>query len=390
MKKSLLLLIASLAAVSACVYPYNPEVEVSEEHIPVIEGDILVGGTSRVRMSYMQPLGAGHYFFAPPEVSSVWVEDMFGRVYPGKVSQETVSFQEFEVDTRSAGDGVSFRLHVDMEGNSFVSDWQQVLEPPVIEDIKFAKDTNFVYVNVDMSAPEGSDGLVGLDFSEAWSFHAPYEADLLFDPETLSIIDLMFHPELRGSYHRYCYQNFHQATAVLVDASTMGNAVRDFTFQTFLRTDERIQEKYFIELSARSLSPETYRYMKHLEEASSVGGDLFSPDPGDMAGNLVCETDERIRVLGFVTASRITKMKKQMDHNLRAEYYVRPPLPELREIEPENYLMYYRDMQFVPINEVSDYSDGGMPRLVIKWGPLRCVDCVAAGGTLEKPEMWED
>ena len=45
----------------------------------------------------------------------------------------------------------------------------------------------------------------------------------------------------------------------------------------------------------------------------------------------------------------------------------------------------YYNASFRPVLEV-ETEDGSE----IGWGPLSCIDCVAAGGTKEKPDFWDE
>ena len=78
MKKFAITALAALL-VSACVYPYKPELEEKDlEKQLVVDGKILVGGTSTITVNYLQPLSASS---AGIPLAEAWVEDDKGNKY---------------------------------------------------------------------------------------------------------------------------------------------------------------------------------------------------------------------------------------------------------------------------------------------------------------------
>ena len=170
---------------------------------------------------------------------------------------------------------------------------------------------------------------------------------------------------------------------VLVDYSKyLGTKVNGATVQRFSRTDSRNHKKYSIQMRARNLSKEAYEYINYVQDVASGGSNLFTPDPGTMEGNLHCETNPEKKVMGLVQAACATSSRAFLDS--RYLKYVAPDESLLVIVPEEEYPYYYNDRGYRPVkNIVRDEQSG------VGWGPERCINCIVAGGTQEKPDFWE-
>ena len=80
MKNLFLTYFLFLITLSSCVYPYNVDLEDEQKYIPVLEGDIIVGGVSTVNLSTVTSL----YDIDPYQGvirGRVRIEDESGRTY---------------------------------------------------------------------------------------------------------------------------------------------------------------------------------------------------------------------------------------------------------------------------------------------------------------------
>ena len=151
--------------------------------------------------------------------------------------------------------------------------------------------------------------------------------------------------------------------------------------KSFPRTDSRNHRKYSILVKAFALSREAYDFNRQLEEMSEIGGDLFTPDPGALPSNVVCESNPEKKAMGMVLAGTVCSKRTFFT----STYYIqRAPVADFVDVASADYEYYYNELNYRPIQKVSGdngYFNG--------WGPHRCINCVEAGGTLEKPDFWE-
>jgi hypothetical protein len=127
-----------------------------------------------------------------------------------------------------------------------------------------------------------------------------------------------------------------------------------------------------------------------MNEVSNIQGDLFSPNPSAMRGNLRCEQDSTELVLGYVGVCQTTMTRAFFEgtryYTGRVDNSVRffPNLSEPLEAESnEKGYDYFYMLGNRPLYLVAD--ENGDEKM--QWAPRRCVDCTVHG-TKNKPSYW--
>ena len=271
-------------------------------------------------------------------------------------------------------ENVQYRLTVIADNKTYRSDWIEPTAPPEITDVNFTADNTQVYVRVSLEDHGQGSGYASASFEEIWKFHTDYVRLYGYIPETNSVHMLMYPDES----HIWCWRKNILGYSYNIDYSALDGVVKDYSIFHFLRTSDRNHQEYNIRVKVWNLTPEQYRFRKILEENESIGGDLFSPEPGEVRGNVYCEDDENEKVFGYVNVSRVA-MK---DAKLNSRYDLWTAPKSLIEVAPEDYLDFYNN-GYNPVEQIPS-AEGGM---VVGWGLGRCYDCVLAGGTLEKPSF---
>ena len=150
----------------------------------------------------------------------------------------------------------------------------------------------------------------------------------------------------------------------------------------FRRTDSRNHKKYSIRVRARNLSKQAYEYINYVQDVTSGGSSLFTPDPGTMEGNLHCESDPEKRVMGLVHAACADTRRAFLDS--RYLIWIKPDESMLVIVAEEDYDYFYNKRNYRPVKSIIRDGESG-----IGWGPERCINCIVAGGTQDKPDFWE-
>ena len=108
-----------LVVAAGCVYDYEPEdgdIQGLDSPLVVIDGDIIVGGITRVKVGLTQSLTEEEEVV--PLGASVWVEGEMGEVLSGRMVDDGMN--EFEVDTRDLGLQGRYRLGVSIPGRESI------------------------------------------------------------------------------------------------------------------------------------------------------------------------------------------------------------------------------------------------------------------------------
>lgn len=374
MKKIAITALAALL-VGACVYPYKPELEEKDlEKQLVVDGKILVGGTSTITVNYLQPLSGAS---SGIPLAEAWVEDDKGNKYYPQEGLTRGSY--FTIDTPEGAADAQYRTVVKCDAETYVSAWLTPDPAPEITDIHFTADEGYVHVLVDLDTHMERPGNYGFMYEETWEFHSDYYPELFINPETWEYYQPM------GGYPFYwCFRSAVSQGLVLLGTETLqtqDGVIRSVPVKSFPRTDSRNHRKYSIKVKAFALSDEAYDFNRQLEEMAEVGGDLFTPDPGALPSNVVCESNAGKKAMGMVLAGIVSSKRVFFT----STYYIRhTPVVDFVDVAPADMYTYYYELNYRPVQKVAGeqaYFNG--------WGPHRCINCVEAGGTLEKPDFWE-
>lgn len=378
MKKYVIYILVALA-VSACIYPYDAEPAGEVPERLVISGDILIGEMTQVDLGYVMPLSTSAYELRKAEApeATVTVESDNGQSYRGVRGKDG----RYTVDTRNAPDNARYRLAVKLaDDREYTSPWSGVNQAPEIVDLWYEVDDENMRLFCTL---DGRDSLWNFcwDYEEVWEYHAYFMPDVLYINDTTYLESRMF-----KDYY-YCWNTRQSTESGLASADGLTvNKITGNNFHSLSRSDNRMSYLYSIQLTVRGLSSDARVYMEHQRLMSNGTGDLFSPIPSEMRGNIRCVTNPDEQVVGFISvcerASHRIFINVSPYHKSREN-----PNDLLFFPEPDEDGNYNLDALYVYNSPVT--FDGEAPtKTNVIWGPKRCVDCRVWGGTKTKPEWW--
>ena len=397
--KKILIYIALGAGLASCIYPYNLDLESDPNQTLVVDGQILVGGTSIIKLGYLMPLNGQSTGVA---LGTGWVEDDLGNRYDRQKdyitqydspsgsgnngNEEVIPSQPtniIRVNTNNAPLGRKYRAVLEVGGETYVSDWVTPDPAPTIKDISFSADEATVTVSVDLDPGLDGSGYIGFMYEETWEFHSDYFPEYMIYPPNWSNYVSTLDGQFEYKYY-WCWRDMNPQNITLLDYTTMdGSTIRQFPIRRFPRTDSRNHKRYSINVRAFALSKEAFEYNRKTQELSEIGGDLFSPDPGAIPGNLVCESDPEREVMGLVLAGNVTSKRAFM----YGDYYIyRDPAYDFVDVPEERREHYYKDLNFRPVKDVRTPEN----TIFVGWAPHYCINCIQAGGYQTRPDFWED
>lgn len=371
-RRIVILAFTALTAVS-CIYSFDPDIE-SDAGGLVVEGDIVIGDTTTVTLSLIEPLDGTS---AGSTSGSVWIEDSEGTVY----SPYYDDGDSFEIDLVSAPEDRQYRLCVTLDspvagGSStqFASEWATPQPAPQIDSISYDVDDENFILSLSVHS-EAESGCFRWDYREDWEFHADFMAEYEFNPEDSSYSYIMGTPE---NYWCWSYSTSSQA-GIAIAKSTGGERLVNHEFKEIDRTNRKIQTMYSILVKVRSISEEDYEFLHAIEVNSTSTGSLTSPDPGKVVGNISSLDGSDELVIGYIEVAKLSSMRLTLSTSMYYTGVVSTASLFIPEVSEDMSLVDYYNMNYRPVY----YGDGG-----ILWGPKRCVDCVADGGTKNKPSWW--
>ena len=374
-----------LFAVVSCVYDFHPDWQ-GQAGFVAIEGDILVGDTSRFEVRFSTDLEDENNV-GEPLTYTLRVEADDGTVYP---------LQDSIVDLTKAGLTQEYRLVVEVQSpfrRTYASAWAPVQVSPPIDSLSYA--INAERTALDINVSTHSDAPVGYyrwSASETWEYHSTYYAEYFFAPagtvyrgRVIEQNSLVAYEEGDNVY--YCWDSGNRSDILLGSTVELTeDRLVDHCLYSFSNTDRKVSVVYFVELSQIRLTEEAYRFWETVRNNSSNVGGLFSPEPSELRGNIVNVDDPDELVLGYVSVSTCT-CKKMFVNNYDtrfsrwegSSYNIVEPFPDTPDQWRSYYGWRYRFGWF-------EMKEGGVMQTV--WTPIECIDCRASGGTKERPWWW--
>ena len=395
-------LAAAVLLTAACIYPYTVDIQQGDEYPIVVDGDIHIGGTTTVQLSYVRPMDETDYVM-PPVLAEGYIEgedgtritskQFGGGAYYDSYSQlsSTLSF-----DTSNLREDQRYRLvftTVSPEDgsplNRFESDWLQPCPAPTIDALTYSKNDDFKELWIGLSMHCHGSHYFRWTFSETWEYHSDILSHLEYVPSSW---DAKLGRTVGGTYQAanptlyYCWNSRRSADVNLF--STV-NQTED-RFHTIPLTDKRLQVMYRIDVQLEALSENAYNYWKNIQENTWGQGSIFAPVPSNMASNVHCVTDASVQVIGYLNAAASAKGFMYYD-NSKEGFYKSTPLLERGDttVAASNYNIADNLLRigYLPYAEI--YDMGTTPS-AYTWAKALCIDCRMQGGTKNKPKDWPD
>ncbi len=394
--KKIALYLAGLLLTASCIYPFEPETPPVDRCL-VFEGNLVIGESSTMSVRLLQPLSGSIV-----TDTDTWningearVECTDGTVINGvprlRGSNEVAFI--FNLTNASAKEAYRVWFTDDKTKKVYRSNWMKVEKAPLIERIDFVPDDKNVKVRLTLTGPTDDTRYFCWTYTEDWEIHSDFLPLYLYrygvDPYN---IRGQAYEEIQGEYDKYyCWNSSSSKELFVADTRDLNSRTLPARqIASFGRTTSRCQELYCISVTAYGISADRYAYIHHMNEVSNIQGDLFSPNPSAMRGNLRCEQDSTELVLGYVGVCQTTMTRAFFEgtryYTGRVDNSVRffPNLSEPLEAESnEKGYDYFYMLGNRPLYLVAD--ENGDEKM--QWAPRRCVDCTVKG-TKNKPSYW--
>lgn len=370
--KKIIYILAVAFCLGSCVYPFDDFAD-NEVGNLVVEGDIVVGGISYFLPTRLLSLNSVTSYEMVP--STIWVEADDGKTYPGQYQDQTYGYS---VDLKSADAAKAYRLRLDTDdGKHYASTWGKAEGKVNLQNVSYQTDTISGKLSLMLNLEsDGSSRHFRYRYTEDWEYHAYTTAFLYYDTKQDTVFNF------QGTDNTYfCWRKSISRGLNLATTEKMSeDKLKDYTFMTIPRSDERLSVLYRIKLDVYPVSPLSYAYYENVRDVSAPTGDLFSPIPSEVRGNIRNTEDEAEMVYGYVAVVQPSSATVYYD-NEKAQFYRNTQRVEYEEVAvtPDQFRKFYYK-GYLPVR--SDPFEG------IMWGQARCLDCRLLGGTKNKPDNW--
>lgn len=400
MEKCYRILVMIFLAVFAgsCVYDYEPDDDIQglDKPLVVIDGDIVVGGITSVKVGLTQSLLQDEEQEVLPLGATVWVESETGEMLWGSMLEDEVN--EFVVNTADLSLQGKYRLGVSVPGRGeYLSKFKSVLVAPPVDSITYsiAKDRSYARIEVtthnDAAYTKGNDtgGFLYCKwiYTENWETKAMYPAQLEYDVKS-GVMSKLSQAEI--SERAYCYSQAESVGTYIANTEKLSqNVIYKSVVKEIPNVDSRLMSLYSINVTQTVLDREAYIYWENIKRNSSGTGGLFSPQPSEVRGNIESTTSEGEIVIGYVNVSTVTQKRIFVDWENEKIFTteckdelvpraIQPPNPEADPIPqwPKYYTQGYRPIR---------YLDGKIDEAY--WAMEECTDCRKFSNST-RPDFW--
>ena len=268
-----------LAAMAGCIRSFEPEIgEITglDKQLVVIQGDIIVGGFTKIKLGFTETL-LGETKDLPTGIT-IAVESEEGEYIYGALADYVENL--FEIDTRELKTDGSYRLCVSVPGRGeYVSKFKQVVLTPPIDTITWSMSHDSSYVDIEVSTHTDGDEILYCkwNYDENWESPSYYQPSLRYDRKTERLIDLTEEEKVERSC---CWSEAHSSYVLIANTERLkDNIISKFVVNKIAPTDTRVRGLYSINIVQRALDKEAYSYWAELQRnMQSTGGRILSGD----------------------------------------------------------------------------------------------------------------
>lgn len=375
------LIICLTMGMTSCIYDYNPKDEslpgLMEPHF-VIDGDIIVGGFTKIKLGFTETL-LGETKDLPTGITIAVESEEGGQIY-GALADYVENL--FEIDTRNLKTNGSYRLCVSVPGRGeYISEFKQVVLTPPIDTITWSMSRDSSYVDIEVSTHTDGDETLYCkwNYDENWESPSYYQPRLRYDRKTERLIDLTEEEKVERSY---CWSEAHSSYVLIANTERLeDNIISKFVVNKIAPTDTRVRGLYSINIVQRALDKEAYSYWAELQRNMQSTGGIFSAQPTELKGNIVSLTNPSEDVIGYVSVVTTTEKRAFIDWS-EIDFFSTSCSLHIIEVTKKIMMMNYHRQGYVPVF----YSEVGEKENVF-WTVLQCADCRSYSNST-KPDFW--
>jgi len=385
--KVLLCLFIVVLFTTGCISEFNTKLPWNNEEILVVEGEIIANSYVRFFISKSIPLDQPVVPQEPFEIDAKLTlisskgYESFPAYYLGKGI--------FQLSVGKLEDDVEYGIKIEYNGNTYQSSLSKPIHTPEIDSISWIQPEKYGDVFFRISTHDNSTkeaGFYSWKYSEIWEISAYYYTTVFFDPVKFSYYTIDPAP------YFYCWK-YSESNKFLVGSTESlkeNRIINKQLFQCKSNDDNRFFWLYHLTVNQRAISRSAYDFYLNKIKLNEKMGGLFTPQPSEMLGNIICTTDPSKKAMGYIDISKNTTQKSiwvysseitQMK-NRSCETISHDSVTDGKPYSIQGPLLFYND-GFRPANAID--PDTNLPT---EWSIAQCTSCIAAGGTKNKPYFW--
>jgi len=337
--RSVFFILLVFCLVGACRERYGLPMEKALSNSLVIEGNILKGDSTVIRLSRVT--AAGDRVLLPETGGTIRVEGSDNTEF-ALLEGEPGVYKVAPIDLNAS---TTYRLRIFTGGKEYESDWTSLINTADIDTL-FWERNNGVEIFAKSSGGVDNNRYYKWDYEEVWDFYSKYKSHAYF---TSTGVDEYGRPviqcvdkEMNGVPYTTCVEAYGPWTSSYNDSMyhcwkydisnniNIGStaALADNVMLAPVRKIEEngfeLTSLYSILVKQTGLSKESYEFYKILKGNSEGMGTIFDAQPSQLRTNLRCVSDPGEMVIGFISATSVKTKRLFISNSEVGEWHYEP------------------------------------------------------------------
>lgn len=365
-----------MCCVFACRQNYEPPVISSGTVYLVVEANLNPQGVTSILLTKSVPLGRGNAI--KPELNAkVTVEGKDNSIR----TLSSIGNGRYNNANLGLTIGEDYRLHIKTtDGREYLSEYVKARKTPVIDSIGYEMERKGLRVQAYAHDISKQTRYYRWDFDETWEIHSTFPSLYIYDVNLKRVRYRVFPDEDVA----VCYKYGTSSTIILANSTKLqDDIIFKAPVQFIPNESEKLSVRYSILLRQYGLDKEAYNFYELMRKNTEDIGNIFSPQPSEVRGNIRNPNDGKEYVLGYVTASTVEEKRTfiVVPWNFR-QLCSSTRVPDI----PDSVRFY-----FGPGGTLIPYAYDPQPAIPPPYytgSELECVDCTKRGGSTTKPPYW--
>jgi len=369
-----------LLAVSSCIEPYGVPALLTDYNYLVVQG-FLIDETDSTIIKLSRTTTLKNESKETAELNAqVYIEEEEGNTYVLTENGEGI----YSLPPLKFNAAKRYRLHIrTRDTKEYASDFVALRQSPEINQVTWKEEDHGIRFYINIRDPENKTWYYLWTFKETWKYSSAFRSPYIYENGEV---------KSRGNSEElfFCWRTLPSPNIYINSTQTLSQDVVSNYPLYFISNDSRkLYYGYSLLIQQYAITKGAYEYWTTLLKNNERVGSLFDALPSQDLGNLHCLSNPAEPVLGYFSASSITRKRVMID---RQE--ITGPSTSY---QPTGY--EYCGEEFIPLDQLSlllgnkliiekKYDDVTQQLTGYLVTTSDCADCRAHGGTLTKPDYW--
>jgi len=387
MNSKVLFCLLNLALLTnSCISEFNAKLPLNDKQILFVDGNIMEN--SEVIFNLSKSFSMDSLTIPQESVNINAILTMIGGNGYESAPAINLGRGKYLLYVGELDDNVEYGIRIEYDGDTYQSSLSKPIFTPEIDSVSWIQPEPYGDVFFRVSTHDNSNEAKFFiwNYAEDWEFIASQETTLFYEP----LINSYYFIEPAPYY--YCWRSFESNTFLIGSTESLReNRVVNKPLYRCDPVDLRFSVLYSVIVSQKAISKGAYDYYLNKIQLNEEMGGLFTPQPSELNGNISCISDPSKKAMGYI---EITKNATQKRIFLYPNQITRGYYKSCDAISADSVLSILNELEITYADFYGmGYRPSGMnidsrTRLPLEWASVYCTDCIANGGTKNKPDFW--